>query len=198
MEAGATVLEFPAFLKGERMSRFTRAVAVAVAVVAVAAASATAGAQQLTRTVNEVDPGESADWTAFCGFPVTVTYTGESRVTLVYDRSGLVVREIDSGPVMKTYTSANGSYSFHVSPAQFTYPGGASIGSMAVATFVGLQGHAPGFISSNAGLVRIEGTVVAFDGGIPVVDFDGDDPILAVGHHQGPDLVGPAVCAALS
>jgi hypothetical protein len=181
------------------MIRYARVIAVATAVVALAAASATAGVQQLTRTVNEVDPGESADWTALCGFQVTVTYTGESRVTLVYDGSGLVVREIDSGSVMKTYTSANGSYSFHVSPAQFTYPGGASIGSTAVATFVGLQGHAPGFISSNAGLVRVEGTVVDFDGGIPVVAFEGTtDPILAVGHHQGPDVVGPAVCAALS
>jgi hypothetical protein len=167
--------------------------------VAVAATAASADSGQLTWTVNETDPAESADWTNFCGFPVTISYTGVSRVTLVYDRSGLVVREMDSGTVMKTLTSANVSYSFHMSPAQFSYPGGASIGSTAIATFVGLQGHAPGFISSNAGLVRVEGTVVGFDGGIPVVDFDGTtDPILAVGHHQGPDKVGPAVCASLS
>jgi len=118
-------------------------------------------------------------------------------VTLLYDKNGLLVREIDTGTVMKTYTSAKGSYSFHVSPAQFTYPGGASIGSKAIATFAGLQGHAPGFISSNAGLVRVEGTVVDYDGGIPVVDFGTNEPVLAVGHHQGPDKVGPAVCAAL-
>ena len=91
------------------MSRFTRIVVVAAALVAVAAASASGGVQQLTRIVDYVDPGESAELTSYCGFPVTVTYTGESRVTLVYDQSGLVVREIDSGTVMKTYTSANGS-----------------------------------------------------------------------------------------
>jgi len=180
------------------MSRFTRVVAVAAAVAAAAAAAASGGVQQLTWIVNDIDPGESADLTSFCGFPVTVTYTGESRVTLVYDQSGLVIREIDSGTVVKTYTSANGSYSFHVSPAQFSYPGGASIGSKAVATFAGLQGHAPGFIASNAGLVRVEGTVVDFDGDIPVVDFGGSEPIMAVGHHEGPDRVGPAICAALS
>jgi hypothetical protein len=91
-----------------------RFVVIAVAVVAVAAASAGGGVQQLTRIVDDVDPGESGDLTSFCGFPVMVTYTGVSRVTLVYDRSGLVVRETDSGTVVKTYTSANGSYSFHV------------------------------------------------------------------------------------
>ena len=180
------------------MSRFMRSVVVAAAVVAVAAASAGGGVQQLTRIVDDVDPGESGDLTSYCGFPVTVTYTGESRVTLVSDKSGLVVREIDSGTVRKTYTSANGSYSLHVSPAQFTYSGGASIGSQAVATFVGLQGHAPSFIPSNAGLVRIKGTVVDFDGDIPVVDFVGSQPILAVGNHESPDRVGPAICAALS
>ena len=171
---------------------------VVAVVVGVAAVSASGGVQQLTRIVDDVDPGESADLTSFCGFSVTVSYTGESRVTLVYGQNGLVVREIDSGTVMKTYTSANGSYSFHVSPAQFTYPGGASIGSQAVATFVGLKGHAPSFIPSNAGLVRIEGTVVDFDGDIPVVDFGANEPILAVGNHESPDRVGPAICAALS
>jgi hypothetical protein len=184
----------------QRPRRATAIAALSVIAALVMAASAGARSVQLTRSVNEVDPGESADWTALCGFPVTVSYTGESRVTLVYDdRSGLVVRETDTGTVRKTYTSASGSYSFHVSPAHFTYPAGASIGSEAIATFVGLQGHAPSFISSNAGLVRVEGTVVDFDGGIPVVDFDGTtDPILAVGHHLGPDIVGPSVCAALS
>ena len=178
--------------------RFTRMLVIAVVVVAVAATVASAGSGQLTWTVNETDPFESADWTAFCGFLVTVSYTGNARVTLLYDKNGLVVREIDTGTVMKTYTSANGSYSFHVSPAQFAYPGGASIGSQAVATFVGLQGHAPSFIPSNAGLVRIEGTVVDFDGEIPVVDFGASEPILAVGNHESPDRVGPAICAALS
>lgn len=180
------------------MSRFKRIVVVAAALLAAAAASATGGVQQVTRTVDDVDTGESGDLTSYCGFPVTVTFTGESRVTLVYNRSGLVVREIDSGTVTKTYTSENGSYSFHVSPAQFTYPGGASIGSQAVATFVGLQGHAPSFIPSNAGLVRIEGTVIDFDGDIPVVSFGGSEPLLAVGNHESPDRVGPAICAALS
>ena len=47
----------------------------------------------------DVDAGESGDLTSYCGFSVTVTYTGESRVTLVSDKSGLVVREIDSGTV---------------------------------------------------------------------------------------------------
>jgi hypothetical protein len=30
------------------------------------------------------------------------------------------------------------------------------------------------------------------------VDFGGSEPILAVGNHESPDRVGPAICAALS
>ena len=155
------------------MGRFMRIVVVAAAVVAVAAATASGGVQQLTRIVNDVDPGESADLTSFCGFPVTVTYTGESRVTLVYDQSGLVVREIDSGTVLKTYTSANGSirsmFLRRSSPTRevrrsarrrrdFRRPSGAR------AEFHPVQ----------CGLVRVEGTVADFDGDIPVVGFGGE------------------------
>jgi hypothetical protein len=50
--------------------RLTRVLVIAVVVVAVAATAASAGSGQLTWTVNEPDPFESADWTAFCHFPV--------------------------------------------------------------------------------------------------------------------------------
>jgi hypothetical protein len=65
----------------------------------------------------------------------------------------------------------NGSFSFIAAPANFDYGSGATIGSTAIASFPGLQGHVPGLISSDAGLVRVSGTVVAFDEfEIPIVD----------------------------
>jgi hypothetical protein len=160
-------------------------------------ASASPRAEQLTFERNDVLVGSSAFWSDVCGFDVTVAFVGTARVTLIRNDAGLVVRELDSGPQRLVYSSPNGSFSFHASPSQWDYGSGAMLGSTAVVTFPGLAGHVPGLVDSDAGMIRIEGTVVAFEDGIPIVDFEGSIPSKAVGNFNEPEEIMAAICGGL-
>jgi hypothetical protein len=160
------------------------------------AATAAADAKQVTVPVDD-----SFVVTDLCEFPVTISIQGTLLVTLVYDQEGEVVREIDrfqGGTI--TYSSANGSFSFPISPTIFDYGEGAEIGSEVTVKLVGLEGHAPGFISSDAGIIIfLHGVVVGFDeefGGIPIVDFG--EPDIFHGHFGSSEDIQAAICAALS
>ena len=64
-------------------------------------------------------------------------------------------------------------------------------------SFAGLQGHAPGFIDSDAGLFRFVGVVVGFDEfGIPLVDFV--ELLADRGNRNSQEEIGDAICAALA
>jgi hypothetical protein len=159
---------------------------------------ATPRAEQVHISVNSVfvDPDLSAE----CGFDVAVSFIGDVHVTVIRNKAGLVVREIDrAGGVRVTFSSANGSFSFPSAPAKLDYGSGAQIGSTVIGSFSGLQGHIPGVISSDAGLVRVEGTVIGFDElGIPMVDFDEVEPFKDVGHRNSGEDVVAAICSTLS
>jgi hypothetical protein len=180
-----------------------RHLAAFVGVVVVAAlgagASTAAPAEQIHISINDTFVDDF--WSEQCGFTVTLNFTADVQVTLVRNQDGLIVREIDrAGGGRITYSSDNGSFSFPTAPSQFDYGSGAVIGSSVVVSFPGLQGHAPGFIASDAGLVRLEGVVVTgFDEfGIPELDFTNAELVVDVGNREGFERIRAAICGALS
>jgi hypothetical protein len=180
-----------------------RHLAAFVGVVVVAAlgagASTAAPAEQIHISINDTFVDDF--WSEQCGFTVTFNFTADVHVTLVRNQEGLIVREIDrAGGGRITYSSDNGSFSFPAAPSQYDYGSGAVIGSSVVVSFPGLQGHVPGLIATDAGLVRLEGVVVSgFDEfGIPELDFTNAEVVVDVGNREGLESIRAAICGALS
>ena len=140
-------------------------------------------------------------WTEQCGFDVTISFVADLHVTLIRNQAGLIVRAIDrAGSGRVTFSSDNGSFSFPAAPSQFDYGSGAVVGSPVVFSFPGLGGHVPGLISSDAGLLRLEGVVVeGFDEfGIPLLDFTNAEAVIDAGHRSDFEDIRAAICGALS
>lgn len=160
------------------------------------AATAAARSQQVTIPIDDTFQDELAS--EACGFDVTVHIEGTLLVTLILDQEGDIVREIDrfqGGTV--TYSSATGSFSFPTQTVIFDYGEGAEIGSEATIKIVGLFGHAPGFIPSDAGLLILTAEVTGFDEfGIPGVDPQ--DVLVQHGNFESEERILGAICAALS
>jgi hypothetical protein len=102
---------------------------------------------------------------ARCGFDVTVTLSGTLDVTLFYDESGNIVREIDQTPAgLVTFTGPTGrsvTYSTAGNAAFFNYPEGAFIGAPAIVEFQGDWSHTPG-VFLGPGAFTFRSTVVDF------------------------------------
>jgi hypothetical protein len=157
-----------------------------------------AQAKQISIDINDSfqDPGLSEE----CGVDVFISFVAHLRVTLVYNRSGLIVREMDhAGNGRVTYRSPDTgkSFSFPIQPSQWNYGSGAVIGSTATFQFVGLFGHVPGRIDSDAGLFRVVGVVTGFDEfGIPEVE--GTEVIAERGNINSGEEITAAICAKLT
>ena len=177
---------------------FVLVAAVVVAALAAGAGTAAPRAEQVHIAINDVFVDEGLS--EACGFEVTVSVVGDLQVTLIRNQDGLVVREIDRlGGTKVTFSSANGSFSFIAAPSQWDYGSGAVVGSTATVMFPGLFGHVPGAIASDAGLVRVTGTVTGFDEfGIPIVDFENAEVLLDVGNRATGEEIDAAICSGLS
>lgn len=179
-----------------------RRLAVFLALVALALLAAVPGtaaqARQISIDIN--DSFQDPDLSATCGVDVFVDFVAHLQVTLVYNQSGLVVRELDhAGNGRVTYRSPDTgkSFSFPIQPSQWDYGSGAVIGSTATFQFVGLFGHATGFIDSDAGRLKIVGVVTGFDEfGIPLVE--GIEVIAESGNVNSGEEIDAAICAALT
>jgi hypothetical protein len=177
---------------------FVLAGAVLLAALGAGATMAAPQAEQVHIAINDVFVDEFLS--EACGFEVTVSVVGDLQVTLIRNQEGQVVREIDRlGGTKITYSSANGSFSFIAQASQWDYGSGAAVGSTVVVSFVGLQGHVPGLIASDAGLVRLTATVVGFDEfGIPIVDFETAEVLIDVGNRASQEEIIAAICGGLS
>jgi hypothetical protein len=179
-----------------------RRLVVLLGLVALALMAATTGsaaqAKQISIDLN--DSFQDPDLSAECGVDVFVSFVAPLRVTLVYNRSGLIVREMDhAGNGRVTYRSPDTgkSFSFPIQPSQWNYGSGAVIGSRATFQFVGLFGHVPGLIASDAGLFRAVGVVTGFDEfGIPEVELT--EVIAERGNINSGEEITAAICAALT
>jgi hypothetical protein len=175
----------------------------AAALVALVGAGASS-AQRAVHLSNAIDLNESfeaEDLSEQCGFPVTITFSGELDVTLIYNEEGLVVREIDTAPAARTtFSSPYGSFSFPSALTLiFTYPGGATLGGTANVTFSGLFSHVTG-LPSDAGIDIVgDAVVIGFTPeGIPDVAFAEETTFISHGNRESEENVVSAICSALS
>ena len=186
------------------MRRLLVFITVALSALAVPATSTAQRAVHLQDAVDISASFESPLLSGACGFPVTVTLSGALDETLIYNRAGLVVRQIENTPAATaTFSSPYGSFSFPESAtSHYTYPGGARLGSTANFTTSGLLrfGLVPGFGVSNAGIdIVANAVVVGFSPeGIPMVDFTESTIVISHGNRNSDEEIFSAICAALS
>ena len=176
---------------------------VALATVLGLGAAAPAEAQQAKHLRIVIDESfANPGVTEACGTPVVTSMEATLNVTLLYNQAGLIVKEIDpsgGGTVTFTATESGNSFSFPFSTTIIDYGEGAAVGSTFTATFVGLFGHVPGFISSDAGQVVVTGVVTGFDeNGSPLLEFDFDEILLQHGNRASDEQILAAICAALT
>ena len=134
-----------------------------------------------------------------CGFDVFDVFAGNINVTLFYDQSGTLIREIDTFPATTIGFAApsTGKSIVSASPAvgHIDYTGGAAVGTPAVLTITGLQLMVqPGVMLT--GRQVFEAVVVDHTPeGIPGLEFT--NLISESGNFFSGDFA-PLVCAALS
>jgi hypothetical protein len=169
-----------------------------VAVALIGAATTSAKAEQIRIALD--DHFQSEFLSDECGFDVFIDFVGDLKVTLLRNKSGLVVRETDRvGGGRQTFRSPDTgkSFSFPIQPSHWDYGSGAVVGSPVIVSFTGLKGHIPGVISSDAGLLRFLNVVEGFDDfGIAQVEFV--EVIDDRGHRNSQEETIAAICSTLS
>jgi hypothetical protein len=139
-------------------------------------------------------------WTETCGTTVVISLEGMLNVTLFYNEQGLIVKEISpSGGGTVTFSAplTGNSFSFPLQTAIIDYGAGAEVGSTFTAKFVGLIGHVPGLIASDAGQVIVSGVVFGFDeNGIALLDFR--EVLVEHGNRATQEEIVAAICGALT
>jgi hypothetical protein len=168
------------------------------ALAALVATGVSAGARAEHVTIHVNEHIEADFLTEACGVPIVIDVVGDLKVTLIRNKAGLIVRELDrAGGGRITYSSPTASFSFMMISSTWDYGEGAEVGSEVVVSVHGLFGHAPGFIQSDAGLFRYLGVVTGFDEfGIPLVDFV--EEIADRGNRESEEDVTAAICDALT
>jgi predicted aconitase with swiveling domain len=154
-------------------------------------------------TINVEDTFVDDFWTETCGTTVVISVEGTLHVTLLYNREGLIVKEIDPSSGLTVTFSARqtgNSFSFPTNTAIFDYGAGAEVGSTFTAKFVGLGGHVPGVIASDAGQVIVTGGVVeGFDEfGIPLLNFENAEVVVEHGNFESQEDIAAAICGTLT
>jgi len=138
---------------------------------------------------------------ARCGFDVTVTISGTYDVTLFYDDSGTIVREIDRTPAGQvTFAGPTGTsvtYSIAGNIAFTDYPEGAFIGAPAIVEIRGDWSHTPG-VFLPPGVHVFSTTVVDFlePEHIPITPYDG--LVESHGNSTSQEENMGAICSAIS
>jgi hypothetical protein len=163
--------------------------------------AAPADAQQARHvTINVEDSFVDDFWTGTCGTTVMILVEGTLHVTLLYNKEGLIVKEIDPSSGLTVTFSApltGNSFSFPTNTTIFDYGAGAEVGSTFTAKSVGLFGHVPGLIASDAGQLILTGVVEGFDEfEIPIVEFT--ELLVEHGNFESQEDINAAICGALT
>jgi hypothetical protein len=134
-----------------------------------------------------------------CGFDVFFVITGNANVTLFYDQSGTLIREIDTfqaSTVGFTAPSTGKSIvSRSIGDLHVDYTGGGAVGTPAVARLTGLQFMLQPGVMLTGRQVFDAVVVDHFPEGIPILEFT--NLISQSGNFFQGDPV-PLICAALS
>ena len=151
-------------------------------------------------TINVEDTFEDEFWTETCGTTVVISTEGTLHVTLLYNEEGLIVKEIDPSSGLTVTFSApqtGNSFSFPANTVIFDYGAGAEVGSTFTGKSVGLFGHVPGLIASDAGQLIFTGVVEGFDEfGIPLLEFT--ELLVEHGNFGSQEDINAAVCGTLT
>ena len=163
--------------------------------------AAPVGAAQAQHVRIDIDESfEDGFLTDVCGTPVITSIEASLNVTVVRNRAGLIVREIDpsgGGTITELAPETGGSFSFPFNTYVIDYGDGAAVGSAFTIRLVGLGGHVPGYVASDAGQVLFTGFVSGFDEfGLPTLEFT--DVLIDVGNRVDGDAVLAAICAVLN
>jgi hypothetical protein len=178
-----------------------RAAVVALIAVLGLLVAAPADAQQARHLTVNIDESFVLDfYTEACGTTVVISTEATLNVTLVYNQAGLLVREIDpsgGGTVTFSAPETGKSFSFPFGATIIDYGAGAQVGSTFTAKSVGLIGHVPGLIASDAGQVVFTGVVFGFEeNGSPLLDFR--EVVVEHGNRATQEEVTAAICGALT
>ena len=163
--------------------------------------AAPVGAAQARHVRIEIDESFQDDFlTDVCGTPVLTSIEASLNVTVLTNRAGLIVKEIDpsgGGTITVLAPETGGTFSFPFNTNIIDYGAGATVGSAFTIRLAGLGGHVPGYVESDAGQVLFAGVVTGFDElGLPVLEFT--DLIFEAGHRANGDDVLDAICAVLN
>jgi hypothetical protein len=174
---------------------------VALIAVLVLIAAAPAVAAQARHLDIEIHESFQSDFlSSACKTDVVVSFDATLNVTLVYNQAGLLVKEIDpSGGGTVTYSAplTGNSFSFPFQSAVIDYGAGAKVGSTFTMKLVGLFGHVPGLVASDAGQLIVSGVVEGFDeNGSPLLETT--DFVVAHGNRASGEDVTTAICSALN
>jgi hypothetical protein len=157
-----------------------------------------AQARHLTIEIHESFPSDFLS--SACKTDVVVSFDATLNVTLVYNRAGLLVKEVDpSGGGTVTFAGplTGNSFWFPFQSAVIDYGAGAEVGSTFTMKLVGLFGHVPGLIASDAGQLIVSGVVEGFEeNGSPLLEVT--DFVLEHGNRSSGDDITAAICSALT
>jgi hypothetical protein len=170
---------------------------------ALAAAATVAGPASASRPIHVRAPLDftvpSPEYSAACGFAVTVTATGTLDVRVHLNPDGSV-REQDAFPGLRITVSAPStgrSFSHVFGPTTYVYPEGVFVGAPALITSNGVRGDAPG-IAPDAGRVVWPGVVVDVIPDLGPITVPTGPPLSQHGHFEDAGDITAAVCAALA
>jgi len=135
---------------------------------------------------------------AICGFDVFVHVEGTAAATLFYNRTGTLVREIDTNPNLKItlFAPSTGKAFTYPAAGAFVqdYGGGTAVGTPLIATLTGLIAGT-GSTAPDAGRIVFNAVIIEISPeGIPIVDIVSE--ISSSGHFN--EDIAAARCAALS
>ena len=185
---------------GSRLNNYRVLVTATVLLLAIGGAAPTSAAQARHIRIEIHDSFTDDFLTDACGTQVVGAVEASLNVTLISNKAGLIVKEIDPSGGGKVTTSApetGNSFSFPFNTTIIDFGSGATVGSTFTENFVGVIGHVPGFISSDAGQAVVTGTVEGFDeNGSPVLNFA--ELVAFHGHSNDGDAVVEAMCEALT
>lgn len=182
------------------MSKSLPGLLVLIAALALVAAAPVTAAQAKHLDIEIHESFPSGFLSDACQTDVVVSFDATLNVTLVYNQAGLLVEEIDpSGGGTVTYSAplTGNSFSFPFQVTIIDYGAGAQVGSTFTSKFVGLFGHVPGLVASDAGQAIVTGVVEGFEAnGSPLLEFT--DFVLAHGNRSSGDDITAAICSALT
>ena len=176
---------------------------VVLAAALVTAGTVSASAVRVEPVTVATTPTLDPYWSGACGYEVDWQITGTVYTTLVLDKDGVVVSQIDTSPdMLYTLTAPSNETSLTLKSARtvhYTYPEGATLGAPVEVAMTGMNDKHEG-LPASAGVQTFSGHVTGFVGQVPQWEgaWGGAEWIDTIGQWNDESEVVAVVCASLS